>query len=99
MPSFSRAQRRCLIGFVILWLAGVSGAAAAPEGTLTIGMHFTPVPRWLDPAEGESTITPYLLLYHLGFPIGVGPRVDDIMASAIPGFYMSPYEDLKLRRP
>jgi hypothetical protein len=33
-----------------------------------------PVPRWLDPAEGESTITPYLLLY------------------------MSPYEDLKLRR-
>jgi ABC-type transport system substrate-binding protein len=36
---------------------------------------------------------------HLGFPIGVGPRVDDIMASAIPGFYMSPYEDLKLKRP
>jgi peptide/nickel transport system substrate-binding protein len=38
-------------------------------------------------------------VYHLGFPIGVGPRVDDIMATAIPGFYMSPYEDLKLRRP
>jgi len=37
-------------------------------------------------------------VYHLGFPIGVGPRVDDIMATAIPGFYMSPYEDLKLRR-
>ena len=36
---------------------------------------------------------------HLGFPIGVGPRLDDIMATAIPGFYMSPYEDLKLRRP
>ena len=40
-------------------------AAAAPEGTLTIGMHFTPVTRWLDPAEGESTITPFLLLYAL----------------------------------
>ena len=38
-------------------------------------------------------------VYHLGFPIGVGPRVDDIMATAIPGFYMSPDEDLKLRRP
>jgi peptide/nickel transport system substrate-binding protein len=38
-------------------------------------------------------------IYHLGFPIGVGPRVEDIMATAIPGFYMSPYEDLKLRRP
>ena len=31
------------------------------------------------------------------FPSASGPRVDDIMATAIPGFYMSPYEDLKLR--
>ena len=38
-------------------------------------------------------------IYRLGFPIGVGPRVEDIMATAIPGFYISPYEDLKLRRP
>jgi peptide/nickel transport system substrate-binding protein len=37
-------------------------------------------------------------IYHLGFPTGVGPRVDDILATAIPGFYMSPYEDLKLKR-
>ena len=37
-------------------------------------------------------------VYHLGFPTGVGPRVDDILATAIPGFYLSPYEDLKLRR-
>jgi len=49
----------------ILLLAGASGSAAAPEGTLTFAMHFSPVPRWLDPAEGESTITPYLLLYAL----------------------------------
>src|SRR4030095_4881655 len=38
-------------------------------------------------------------VYHLGFPTGVGPRVDDILASAIPGFYLSPYEDLKLKEP
>src|SRR5262245_7891705 len=38
-------------------------------------------------------------VYHLGFPTGVGPRVDDILATAIPGFYLSPYEDLKLKRP
>jgi hypothetical protein len=37
-------------------------------------------------------------IYHLGFPIGVGPRLHDIMATQIPGFYMSPYEDLRLRR-
>ncbi len=49
----------------LLWLAGVSEIGAAPEGTLTIAMHFSPVTRWLDPAEGESTITPFLLLYVL----------------------------------
>ena len=38
-------------------------------------------------------------IYHLGFPTGLGPRVEDILASAIPGFYLSPYEDLKLKRP
>src|SRR5262245_62378766 len=48
-----------------IWLSGVIGVAAAPEGTLTFAMHFSPVTRWLDPAEGESTITPYLLLYAL----------------------------------
>src|SRR5215813_4833376 len=55
-------MRRVLIAAAVLWLAA---ASAAPEGTLTIAMHFTPVPRWLDPAEGESTITPFLLLYAL----------------------------------
>src|SRR5438093_922633 len=58
-------MRRVLIVAFALWLAGAGVAAAAPEGTLTIAMHFTPVTRWLDPAEGESTITPYLLLYAL----------------------------------
>jgi peptide/nickel transport system substrate-binding protein len=57
-----------LAGALMWTLAGPGGtapAAAAPEGTLTFAMHFSPVPRWLDPAEGESTITPYLLLYAL----------------------------------
>ena len=38
-------------------------------------------------------------IYHLAFPIGLGPRVEDIVANGISGFYMAPYEDLKLRRP
>src|SRR5437870_12546334 len=58
-------MRRVLVVVVVLWLAAAGVAAAAPEGTLTIAMHFTPVTRWLDPAEGESTITPFLLLYAL----------------------------------
>jgi len=38
-------------------------------------------------------------VYHLGFPTGLGPRVGDILATGLPGFYMSPYEDLKLKKP
>jgi peptide/nickel transport system substrate-binding protein len=38
-------------------------------------------------------------VYHLGFPTGLGPRVEDILTGAIPGFYMAPFEDLRLRRP
>jgi len=53
------------LALALLSLADAAGVAAAPEGTLTIAMHFTPVTRWLDPAEGESTITPYLMLYAL----------------------------------
>jgi peptide/nickel transport system substrate-binding protein len=73
----------------VLWLACVSPAAAAPEGTLTIAMHFSPVTRWLDPAEGESTITPYLLLYalHDGLlkpmpGVGSGPSLAESWAMA-----------------
>jgi peptide/nickel transport system substrate-binding protein len=36
-------------------------------------------------------------VYHLGFPIGIGPKVEDVLAGGIPGFYMAPYEDLKLK--
>jgi len=46
-------------------LLAATPSAAAPEGTLTFALHFSPVTRWLDPAEGESTITPFLLLYAL----------------------------------
>src|SRR6267378_6467607 len=65
MSPSPRVRRLVPIVCAVLWLAGAPGAAAAPEGTLTIAMHFTPVTRWLDPAEGESTITPYFLLYAL----------------------------------
>ena len=65
--SRRRAASRWLTGLAILLLplAAMSSAAATLEGTLTFAMHFSPVPRWLDPGEGESTITPYLLLYAL----------------------------------
>src|ERR1043165_191951 len=82
-------MRRVLIAAVVLALAAAGSAAAAPEGTLTIAMHFTPVTRGLDPAEGESTITPYLLLYalHDGLlkpmpGVGSGPSLAESWAMA-----------------
>src|SRR6266851_7979396 len=43
-------------------LAGAGGAGAA-EGQLTIGVHITLAPRWLDPGETESAISPFMVLY------------------------------------
>ncbi len=45
MSTFRRARRLVPIVCAVLWLAGASGTAAAPEATLTIAMHFTPVTR------------------------------------------------------
>jgi peptide/nickel transport system substrate-binding protein len=47
----------------LLTLGGVPPAAAAPEGTLTYGVHVTLAARWLDPAETEALITPFMVLY------------------------------------
>src|ERR1700675_697110 len=46
-------------------LTGASPALAAPEGTLTIGVHVTLVSRWLDPGDTEALITPFMILYGL----------------------------------
>src|SRR5438309_5221735 len=60
-----RAAGLCLAILCAVSLLATTPAAAAPEGTPTFALHFSPVTRWLDPAEGESTITPFLLLYAL----------------------------------
>jgi peptide/nickel transport system substrate-binding protein len=46
-----------------LWLA--APAAAQPSGTMTWGVHVTLAPRWLDTAEIEADITPFMVLYAL----------------------------------
>src|SRR5713226_5201492 len=63
--SRPRAARLCFPMFCAVLLLAATPAAAAAEGTLTFALHFSPVTRWLDPAEGESTFTPFLLLYAL----------------------------------
>ena len=54
--------------------------AASPDGTLTIGVHVTLVNRWLDPAETESLITPFMVLYAL----------HDGLVKPMPGNIMTP---------
>jgi peptide/nickel transport system substrate-binding protein len=38
-------------------------AAPPPAGQMIWAVHFTLAPRWLDPAESEGSITPFLTLY------------------------------------
>ncbi len=62
--SLVLAARRLMLGclFAITW---AGPAVAAPEGTMTWAAHVTLAPRWLDPAETESAITPFMVLYPL----------------------------------
>src|SRR5688572_18485310 len=61
-------------------LACVSPAAAAQDGTMTIGVHVTLVSRWLDPAETEGLITPFVVLY----------PVHDALVKPMPGGLNTP---------
>ena len=75
------ASRLFLIVVAILtMLSGARPALAAPEGTLTIGVHVTLVSRWLDPAETEALITPFMVLYGL----------HDALVKPMPGGIMTP---------
>ena len=50
-------------------------AVAAPEGTLTWGLHVTLVSKWLDPADTEAFINPFMVLY----------AVHDALVKPMPG--------------
>jgi len=59
--------RTLLVALFLASLAcAVSFARAAdppPAGQMSFAVHFTLAPRWLDPAESEGSITPFLSLY------------------------------------
>jgi len=48
---------------VLLLLALSGPAVAAPEGTLTWGLHVTLASKWLDPSDTEAFINPFMVLY------------------------------------
>lgn len=51
-----------LVMLTAMW-PGPVARAAGPEGTMTWATHVTLASRWLDPAETESAITPFMVLY------------------------------------
>jgi peptide/nickel transport system substrate-binding protein len=70
-----------LLALLLLTLAALPApAAAAPEGQITWGVHFSLAPTWLDPADTPAMITPFLTLYAL----------HDAVAKPMPGNPMAP---------
>ena len=69
--------RHTLIAVTVFFLfcALRAPAAAAPEGTLTWGLHVTLAPRWLDPSDTEAFINPFMVLY----------AVHDALVKPMPG--------------
>ncbi len=60
-----RFVRFVLVVAVLGSLVKPAVASDAPAGTMTIGVHVTLVSRWLDPADTEGLITPFMVLYAL----------------------------------
>ncbi len=62
-----RTRPLVIVALVVAVLGPASSALAAeaPAGTLTIGVRVTLVNRWLDPAEAEGLITPFMVFYIL----------------------------------
>src|SRR5438046_5180137 len=58
---------------------------AAPEGSMTWGVHITLASRWLDPTETEGIITPFMVLYALHDalvkPMPAGPNTPSLAES------------------
>jgi peptide/nickel transport system substrate-binding protein len=65
---------------LMILAAGVAGAAAAPEGQMTWGIHVSLVPTWFDPAETTGIVTPFMLMYAL----------HDAMVKPLPGNPLAP---------
>ena len=51
--------------FVVLATAGLAHVADAADGQMTWAVHITLAPRWLDPGDTETAITPFIVLYAL----------------------------------
>jgi peptide/nickel transport system substrate-binding protein len=75
-----------VLSLLTLALPGLATRAdAAPEGQMSWAAHVTLAPRWLDPGETESAITPFLVLYAVHDamvkPMPAGPTTPSLAES------------------
>jgi peptide/nickel transport system substrate-binding protein len=80
MPVRSVRHIVALVVAVLLLVPATPAPAAPPDGTLVQGLHVTLVSRWLDPADTEGLITPFMVLYGL----------HDALVKPMPGNIMTP---------
>ena len=73
-----RPSTRLLTALALTLL--LAAPALAAEGQLTIAAHITIAPRWLDPGETESAISPFLVLY----------AIHDALVKPMPAGQMTP---------
>src|SRR5215510_10040781 len=81
MPM-SRRARHLMIWVLALTLAAYTLASAAPEGQLTMAVHFTPAPTLFEPAETPGLVSPFMFLYALHDAL-VKPMPDKSMAPSL----------------
>jgi peptide/nickel transport system substrate-binding protein len=78
-------RRGDLLLAILLLLGSAAPATAAPEGVMTWGVHVTLASRWLDPAETEALITPFMVLYAIHDavvkPMPAGPNTPSLAES------------------
>jgi peptide/nickel transport system substrate-binding protein len=73
-------RRHVLVGVLAVTLMVPSWALAAPEGQMTLALHFTLAPTLFEPAETPGVVSPYMILYAL----------HDAMVKPMPGKNMAP---------
>src|SRR5712691_2300158 len=81
MPM-SRRARRLMVWVLALTLVASTLASAAPEGQLSMAVHFTLAPTLFEPAETPGLVTPFMFLYALHDAL-VKPMPDKSMAPSL----------------
>jgi peptide/nickel transport system substrate-binding protein len=79
MTKTARTIAGCCFALALVVALSLRPAVAA-EGQMNFAAHVTLAPRWLDPGETESAITPFMVLY----------AIHDALVKPMPGGLMTP---------